>query len=378
MMGPTIGLLGGGQLGQMLILAGLPLGLRFVVWDPDPGSPAGKLSTRHFCVPYDSSEILEEFARLSDLVTYEFENIPHPLVAELEQKVSLPQGSYLLSICQHRIREKQTLQQLSIATAPFQSIASTRALEECLQKWKTPVLLKTCMGGYDGKGQRKVDKAADAKAAFQDLQGDQRELIAEGWIPFEREISVLVTRSTEGEIRCFPVVENVHEAGILASSLVPARISVDLNRKARNIAILIAQGLQLHGMLAIEMFVMPDGQLLVNELAPRPHNSGHYTQDGTNVCQFEQHLRAICGWPLREPKLHSPTVMLNLLGEHIPALKSWHISLPAEAHLHWYGKAEARPGRKMAHLNICGASLEEALEDLERWNLRSTPKGVHT
>ena len=145
----------------------------------------------------------------------------------------------------------------------------------------------------------------------------------------------------------------------------PTRISVDLNRKARNIAILIAQGLQLHGMLAIEMFAMPDGQLLVNELAPRPHNSGHYTQDGTNICQFEQHLRAICGWPLREPKLHSPTVMLNLLGEHIPALESWHVSLPAEAHLHWYGKAEARPGRKMAHLNLCAASLEGALKDLE-------------
>jgi len=378
MMGPTIGLLGGGQLGQMLILAGLPLGLRFVVWDPDPGSPAGRLSTRHFCKPYDSKETLEEFARNSDLVTYEFENIPYPLVAELEQKVSLPQGSSLLSICQHRIREKQTLQKLSIATAPFQSVASAGALEDCLQQWQTPVLLKTCMGGYDGKGQRKVDKVADAEAAFQDLQGDQRELIAEGWLPFEREISVLVARSTTGEIHCFPVVENVHETGILASSLVPARISADLNRKALHIATQIAQGLQLHGMLAIEMFVMPDGQLLVNELAPRPHNSGHYTQDGTNVCQFEQHLRAICGWPLREPKLHSPTVMLNLLGEHIPALQAWHAGLPAEAHLHWYGKAEARPGRKMAHLNLCAASLDEALEELEKWKLRSPPKGIYT
>jgi 5-(carboxyamino)imidazole ribonucleotide synthase len=377
-MGPTIGLLGGGQLGQMLILAGLPLGLRFVVWDPDPGSPAGRLSTRHFCKPYDSKETLEEFARNSDLVTYEFENIPYPLVAELEQKVSLPQGSSLLSICQHRIREKQTLQKLSIATAPFQNVASAGALEECLKQWQTPVLLKTCMGGYDGKGQRKVDKVADAEAAFQDLQGDQRGLIAEGWLPFEREISVLVARSTKGETHCFPVVENVHEAGILASSLVPARISEELNRKALNIATKIAQGLQLHGMLAIEMFMMPDGQLLVNELAPRPHNSGHYTQDGTNVCQFEQHLRAICGWPLREPKLHSPTVMLNLLGEHIPALQVWHAGLPAEAHLHWYGKAEARPGRKMAHLNLCAASLDEALEELEKWNLRSPPKGIYT
>ncbi len=378
MMGPTIGLLGGGQLGQMLILAGLPLGLRFVVWDPDPGSPAGKLSTRHFCEPYDSRETLKEFAGLSELVTYEFENIPHPLVAELEQKVPLPQGSSLLSICQHRIREKQTLQQLSIATAPFQSVASTGELEECLQKWKTPVLLKTCMGGYDGKGQRKVDKIADAAAAFQDLQGNKRELIAEGWIPFEREISVLVARSTKDEIHCFPVVENVHEAGILASSLVPARISKDLNRKSRSIATQIAQGLQLHGMLAIEMFVMPDGQLLVNELAPRPHNSGHYTQDGTNVCQFEQHLRAICGWPLREPKLHSPTVMLNLLGEHVPTLQAWHVAMPAEAHLHWYGKAEARPGRKMAHLNLCAVSLEDALEKIENWKLRSNSKGIYT
>ena len=171
MMGPTIGLLGGGQLGQKLILAGLPLGLRFLVWDPDPGSPAGKLSTRHFCEPYDSRETLEEFARNSDLVTYEFENIPYPLVAELEQKVSLPQGSSLLSICQHRIREKQTLQKLSIATAFFKSVASAEALEECLQQWQTPVLLKTCMGGYDGKGQRKVDRVADAEAAFQDLKG---------------------------------------------------------------------------------------------------------------------------------------------------------------------------------------------------------------
>jgi 5-(carboxyamino)imidazole ribonucleotide synthase len=150
-----------------------------------------------------------------------------------------------------------------------------------------------------------------------------------------------------------------------------------VSRKTQAIAVQVAQELQLHGMLAIEMFVMPNDQLLVNELAPRPHNSGHYTQNGTNVCQFEQHLRAICGWPLRAPKLHSPTVMLNLLGEHIPTLQSWYPSLPAEAYLHWYGKADVRPGRKMAHLNLCAASLEEALRNLEKWKLRSAPKGTY-
>ena len=365
MMGPTIGLLGGGQLGQMLILAGLPLGLRFVVWDPDPGSPAGKLSNRHFCEPYDSRETLEEFARNSDLVTYEFENIPYPLVAELEQKVSLPQGSSLLSICQHRIREKQTLQKLSIVTAPFKSVASAGALEECLQQWQTPVLLKTCMGGYDGKGQRKVDKVADAEAAFKDLQGDQRELIAEGWLSFEQEISVLVARSTKGEIHCFPVVENVHEAGILASSLVPARISEDLSRKARLIATQIAQGLQLHGMLAIEMFVMPDGQLLVNELAPSPHNSGHYTLDACDTSQFDQVVKILLGFNTCKPKLLSPVVMFNLLGDiwFDNLNPNWNKALMTPgSKLYLYGKLEPRIGRKMGHINILNNSLDEAIK----------------
>lgn len=372
----TVGILGGGQLGQMLILAGLPLGFRFVVWDPDPASPAGKLAEHHFCAPFDCRETLTAFAGVADRVTYEFENVPRQLVEELERRVDLPQGSHLLATCQHRLREKQALQRLGIGTAPFRAVSDEQAVLDCLQDWGTPLLLKTCEGGYDGKGQVRVSCPAEAESAWQALGAGARELISEGWVAFEREVSVLVARSTVGEIACFPIVENVHEAGILALSIVPARISEAQRQQAEAIAIRIATGLQLHGLLAVEMFALPSGDLLVNELAPRPHNSGHYTQDGTNVCQFEQHLRAIQGWPLVLPLLYSPTVMLNLLGEHVPALEHWWTQMPASARLHWYSKETARKGRKMAHLNLTSVTVEEALSQLEEWNLRPLPEGA--
>jgi 5-(carboxyamino)imidazole ribonucleotide synthase len=370
--GATIGLLGGGQLARMLTLAGTAMGFRFLVLDPTPGCPAALAGARPLVAPYDDPQALQELAASCARVTYEFENVPHSTAKWLEQHSDLPQGSSLLQTCQHRLREKTALQQLRIPVTPFQKIESLQELDAFFDE-HGPTMLKTCTGGYDGKGQVRIEQRAECAPAFEHLGSSSQELLAEQIVTFEREASVLVARNRQGEVACYPAAENVHEQNILTFSRIPANLTNAQTQAAERIARQVAEGLKLVGMLGVELFVGPRDQVLVNELAPRPHNSGHWTQNAAATCQFEQHLRAIADWPLGSPRMLAPAVMLNLIGDQLPRLLTQLDQLPANMHLHLYGKPEVRPGRKMGHLNWLPEEVEaewSTLSALDLWNPR--------
>jgi len=360
--GSTIGILGGGQLGRMMALAAREMGYRIACLDPQTDSPCGQVADFAYTGTFDDIETALEMAQHCDVITYEFENVDDAMVEALQQKHYLPQGKDILAITRHRIREKSTLASLGIPVAPFRPVQTLSQLNEALAELGTPAVLKTALGGYDGKGQAVIRTPEEAPAAWERLSALCPELILEQWIPFDKEISVIAARGTNGEVRCFPPAENIHQNGILRLSMAPARISPALQEEAERLARAIAEGMNVYGLIAVEMFVTQEERLLVNELAPRPHNSGHYTQEACVTSQFEQHVRAICGLPLGSARLMSPVVMLNLLGdEPEKVLQHWPV-YPTEAKLHLYGKKEARPGRKMGHINVLAPSLEEALE----------------
>ncbi|MFO7262908.1 MAG: 5-(carboxyamino)imidazole ribonucleotide synthase [Bacillaceae bacterium G1] len=360
--GSTIGILGGGQLGRMMALAAREMGYRIACLDPQTDSPCGQVADFAYTGAFDDIETALEMAQHCDVITYEFENVDDAMVEALQQKHYLPQGKDILAITRHRIREKSTLASLGIPVAPFRPVQTLSQLNEALAELGTPAVLKTALGGYDGKGQAVIRTPEEAPAAWERLSALCPELILEQWIPFDKEISVIAARGTNGEVRCFPPAENIHQNGILRLSMAPARISPALQEEAERLARAIAEGMNVYGLIAVEMFVTQEERLLVNELAPRPHNSGHYTQEACVTSQFEQHVRAICGLPLGSARLMSPVVMLNLLGdEPEKVLQHWPV-YPTEAKLHLYGKKEARPGRKMGHINVLAPSLEEALE----------------
>lgn len=365
--GSTIGILGGGQLGRMMALAARAMGYRIACLDPQADSPCGQVADLAYTGAFDDIGTALEMARHCDIITYEFENVDDRVVEALQQQHYLPQGKDILAITRHRIREKSTLAALGIPVAPFRPIRSLDELTAALDELGTPAVLKTALGGYDGKGQTVIQTPEEAPSAWERLSALCPELILEQWIAFGMEISVIAARSTTGEVRCFPAAENIHQNGILRLSIAPARISPALQEEAQRLTRAIAEGMNVYGLIAVEMFVTRDGHLLVNELAPRPHNSGHYTQEACVTSQFEQHVRAICGLPLGSTRLLSPVVMLNLLGDEpdrvLRNLSTW----PREAKLHLYGKHEARPGRKMGHLNVLAPSLEEALDTVEQY-----------
>jgi 5-(carboxyamino)imidazole ribonucleotide synthase len=365
--GATIGILGGGQLGRMLALEARRMGYRTVVLDPGDNGPAAQVADAHIPAPLDDLDAVRELARRSDVVTLEWENADLQAARAIEETVPLRPGSHVLAVAQHRLREKEAARSTGLATAGFRAVRSLDDLRSALQQIGTPAVLKTCRGGYDGRGQVRIRDAADAAAAYQELSGYETELILEEWIPFEREISVITARSPGGEMVSFPVGENIHHAGILEATLVPARVPEALAREAQRMAEAFAERLDVVGLLAVEMFVAPDQRLLVNEIAPRPHNSGHYTWEACTVSQFEQHLRAVCGLPLGSPELLRPAAMINLLGHEIGTgigLDTVPEALAMSAiALHLYGKSEARPGRKMGHLTGLASTAEEALEN---------------
>ena len=361
--GATIGLLGGGQLAQMLVLAGHAMGFRFMVLEPNPDCPAALAGAEQITASYTDPEALAKLADSCQLVTYEFENVDAEAVSWLEERVDVPQGSEILRIAQNRLREKKTLVRLNIPVAPFQKITTENELSLAL-KSLGELMLKTVTGGYDGKGQVRISKVEQIPEAFSTLYSTKTEIVAEQFVSFEREVSVIVARNRLGEISCFPVAENVHEKNILTISRIPARLYSRVREQAQLLAKQIAEGLQLVGVLAVEMFVLPDGKLMVNELAPRPHNSGHFTQNDCATSQFEQHLKAITNFPLGSTEMYKPAIMLNILGEHLPLLLKRLKDLPPEAKLHLYGKQECRPGRKMGHLNLTADSPESLLEHL--------------
>ncbi|WP_027085855.1 5-(carboxyamino)imidazole ribonucleotide synthase [Cohnella panacarvi] len=366
--GATIGVLGGGQLGRMLAHAGNRLGYKFVTLDPTPDSPCGQTAAQ-IIAKYDDREAAKELAARSDVITYEFENVDADVAAMLEAESYVPQGSKLLYTTQHRLREKRAIEAAGATVAPYAEIDSLEALRDAAARLGLPAVLKTATGGYDGKGQWVLRSEDQLAPAWEEAKNAGTELVLEQFIRFDKEISVIAARSPSGEVRTFPPAENVHVRNILHLSIVPARESTEVLAEAERLAVSIAETLGVVGLIAVEMFVTEDGKLYVNELAPRPHNSGHYTMEACRTSQFEQHVRAICDLPLGDTSLLTPVVMANILGEHTEPLTAWMLKrddvadkLGVEPKVHLYGKAEAKHMRKMGHINVLAPNVEAALE----------------
>lgn len=363
--GNTLGMLGGGQLGRMFVTAARTMGYDVIVLDPDPGSPAGGLASEHLAKGYDDTAALDYLAQRCAVVTTEFENIPALTLAYLARSVPVHPSASVLHIAQHRKQEKEFFHEQGLDTAEFVAVENDADLEAA-RDFGFPAILKTSMLGYDGKGQVVCESFDDLKPAYEQIGG--KPCVLERRIDLACEVSVVLGRSTTGEVTCFPIAENRHANGILDISIVPASISQRHAAAVIDAATRIANGLDYHGVLAVEFFISNDDRVLVNEMAPRPHNSGHYTLDACETSQFEQQVRMVCGLPAGSCRLHTPVAMWNLLGDVWPegGIPDWESVLKLEhAKLHLYGKAEARPGRKMGHLNCLGESLDDALELLE-------------
>jgi 5-(carboxyamino)imidazole ribonucleotide synthase len=360
--GRTIGLLGGGQLGRMFAICARRMGYRVHAFDPTADCPAGQVADVEVNAPYEDVAAALDFARKVDVVTFEFENVPAETLEAVAGVVPVHPSPLVLDTCRHRVREKAFLVRNHFPLAAFVAVDGPAALAEATRAVGLPAILKSADYGYDGKGQVRIEAGDDLAAAWARMGGQSG--VVEALVRFEREISVLVARGADGEVVVYPPAENRHERHILDVSVVPARIPPELARKAEALAIDIARALDLRGLLCVELFVV-DGDLLVNELAPRPHNSGHWTFDAAVTSQFEQQLRAVCGLPLGDPSLLAPAVaMANLLGDlwdEAAGEPDWAAALAEpRIKLHLYGKAEARPGRKMGHLTATGADGAEA------------------
>lgn len=363
--GATLGLLGGGQLGRMFTARARTMGYEVVVLDPDPLSPAGGIATRHLAAAYDDPGALDQLAGCAQAVTTEFENVPAAALAFLAARLRVRPQPATVAIAQDRIREKAFLRDAGIPTAPFHPILDADALEPAWESIGAPALLKTSRLGYDGKGQASVETREEARRAFAGFGGVP--CVLERRMSLEGELSVVLARGADGALAAFPAGENVHSRGILDTTTVPARVPLSLADDARRIAATIATRLDYVGVLGVELFIAEGGRLFANEIAPRPHNSGHFTQDACDVSQFEQQVRTLCGLPLTEPQLLSPVCMINLLGDLWQGGDpNWAAALALPGvKLHLYGKREARPGRKMGHLN-CLAGTANAAHQLAR------------
>ena len=357
--GDTIGILGGGQLGRMLAMAAARLGLRCQVFSPDPDSPAFDVVLNATCAEYADVEALELFAGDVDVITYEFENVPAAAAMILGARRPVLPERKILETTQDRLAEKDFVKRLGIGTADYVDVSSAAALHAAVGRIGLPAVLKTRRFGYDGKGQAIIRDGDNLDRVWADL--GTKSAILEAFIPFEREISVIAARSADSHVECFDVTENEHRDHILKISRAPAEISDALAARARAIAEGIANALNYVGVLAVEMFVVQTDSgpnVLVNEIAPRVHNSGHWTLDGASISQFEQHIRAIAGWPLGKPVRHGPVIMTNLIGDDILGYQQW-LTVPG-ATVHLYGKGAPRPGRKMGHVTQVGVPPKNA------------------
>jgi 5-(carboxyamino)imidazole ribonucleotide synthase len=368
--GKTIGIIGGGQLGRMMALAAKEAGFRVVVLDPAPASPCGQVADQQIVAPYHDYSALEELAEKADVITYEFENIDYEALKRLSEKAHVPQGAELIRITQDRITEKAAIEEAGIIVAPYKVIDSLESLEQSAHQLGFPCVLKTARGGYDGKGQYVIHTPEEISEAS--ILLNHGSCVLEAWVPCEKEVSVIITRNPSGEMKCFPLGENIHINNILHQTIVPARTEDTVKEKASSIAIALAEHLQLVGTLAVEMFVTKDGSIFVNELAPRPHNSGHYTIEACEISQFAQHIRAICNWPLKSTALLKPAVMVNILGQHTEGLLEW-IPRQPEWSIHLYGKDESKTNRKMGHITMLTNDMEKTLEELNEHEIWKTP-----
>ncbi len=344
--GSTIGILGGGQLARMLTMSAARLGLKCRIFAPEHDSPAFQVCASHIVARYDDQNALLEFAAEVDAITYEFENVPVEAVEFLEKLKPVRPGSKALAVAQDRIKEKTLAREMGALTAEFRAVNTLDELKTAAKEVGLPAILKTTRMGYDGKGQARISSLADLPHAFTSMRGQSA--ILESFVRFEREISVICARGADGQFAAYDVPENVHRAGILHTSTVPARIDEMLSTEAVFVAQRMAEALDYVGVMAVEFFVGQD-VIYVNEIAPRVHNSGHWTMDACVVSQFEQHIRCVAGWPLGSTLRHSDVVMTNLLGDESDAWAS--LAASPQVGLHLYGKAEARSGRKMGHFN---------------------------
>ena len=356
-----LGILGGGQLGRMFTMAARAMGYRVTVLDPDPDSPAGGLADVHICSKYDDPGALQMLVDTCAAVTTEFENVPAESMRFLQSRMRVSPSAKCVSIAQDRIKEKRYISNAGLGVAPFLAIEKADDLAQDMSG-HLPGILKIARLGYDGKGQIRVQTGDEVKAAWQQM--GSKPCVLEQMLDLQTEISVIVTRSSADEVNTFPVAENQHESGILDISIVPARVPEAIAEQARQMALQLAQALDYIGVLAVEFFVLQDNSLLINEIAPRPHNSGHYTIDACLTSQFEQQVRAMCALPPGDTHLLSPVAMVNLLGD------IWRDDEPAwdkllsepHAKLHLYGKKEARIGRKMGHFNVLADNADSALQ----------------
>lgn len=344
--GATIGILGGGQLGRMLSVAASRLGFKTHVFEPGANPPAGHVADQVTTAAYEDAEALKRFAQAVDVITYEFENIPTEALDVLEAHRPIRPGREALRVSQDRLTEKTFLQGLGLKTAPFADITGLDSLNTAIAQIGTPGILKTRRFGYDGKGQARLKSPDDAETALADMAGAPA--ILEGFVDFSHEVSVIAARSTTGEVACFDPGENVHRDGILHTTTVPARLNAAQRMDAVLLAANILNALDYVGVMGVELFVTPQG-LIVNEVAPRVHNSGHWTQNGCAVDQFEQHIRAVAGWPLGDGQRHSDVVMENLIGDDMDRVPE--LAKERDTAIHLYGKAETKAGRKMGHVN---------------------------
>ena len=359
--GRTVGIVGGGQLGRMFAIAARRLGYRVHALDPTPDAPAGQVADVEVCAPYDDLDAARRFARAVDVVTFEFENIPSETLRVIAEERPVHPSPDVLHTCRHRLREKEFLSGAGFPLAPYRPIRSAGELRTALAELGTPAILKTADFGYDGKGQVRIESLGQVDDAWSRMGRPVG--VLEALVPFDKEISVICARGVTGECRCFGPVENVHARHILDVTTAPADVAPKLASRAVELTRSIATKLDVVGLITAELFVVGE-DLLVNELAPRPHNSGHYTVDACVSSQFEQQLRAVCGLPLGDERLVQPAAMANLLGDLWQAGEpDWAAALAiADVKLHLYGKHEARPGRKMGHMTALASTAAEARE----------------
>ena len=362
----TLGVLGGGQLGRMFTVAARTMGYRVMVLDPDPLSPAAAVADEHLHKDYDDPQALAELGGRCAAVTTEFENVPIDSLRALEAHCPVRPAAAAVGYAQDRIREKSFIRDCGLATAPFHAVRDEAELEAAVARLRLPAILKTAALGYDGKGQCVIAEPGQACDAFEVLGGVP--CVLEERVDLRLELSVLLARSAEGEVAAYPVAENIHVNGILDTTVVPARVEPEVAERAEAMARTLAERLDYCGVLAVELFLTEGGELLVNELAPRPHNSGHYTLDACVTSQFEQQVRMVCGLAPGSTRLLSPVVMVNLLGDlWQPGTPHWGEVLRCpDAKLHLYGKQAARPGRKMGHVNVLLPDIETALGEAHR------------
>lgn len=360
----TIGIIGGGQLGRMMAIAARYMGYKIAVLDPTEDCPTAQVADVQLTAAYDDMDAIKELTKISDVVTYEFENVDLEAAAYIESQGKLPQGAFALEITQNREKEKTLMQELGLSVPNFAIVKDGAEAEAALKGITFPAVIKTCRGGYDGKGQVKLESEADKEEAIRFAE-EHKHCIIEEWIPFNKEISVVFSRSISGEIAFFPLSENEHRDHILYKTTVPAKVSDVIQKKAYHAAELLGEKMKIVGTFAIEMFVQGE-KVYLNEMAPRPHNSGHYSIEACNVSQFGQHILAICGLPLKEIELLQPAVMVNVLGQDVEHLLE-NMKKHTDGHVHLYGKADIKVKRKMGHITFIGENEEAVMNQVKNY-----------